>query len=413
MFRLLLLLATISFSLSICAESIDDIEQPDADTETPPECLTDDDCGRFMKCIAETCSLSRNLCPYKTQVAPVPISAPPSGNIAVISPTEQTVLASFTILPTENYCSERVFKLDTVSVSFEKTKSHIDLENVQLIYDVDKDGKISEEDEILTEPVTVDRSSNTFTINKDQHYFSADISNNILLAADITSSVDFIHENVRLRTSLDPEKDISMNVPTLGNTMEFPWFMIEPTGNYVFVTDSAKHSPYNPRPNEVNGKKTVMYIQLKAIEADNTLSSLTIKTTSDYVELGKGVASLELSVAGEKVLKTITDFDNPRTATFDNLTSDIELPKGTEVSLELIADLQLCNEEKARFTIPKDGIELSKNADIALLPLSSDEFFFDYETYWFIDESEYAKEAARCNETATTKSDGCSCIIIF
>lgn len=347
------------------------------------------------------------------------------GNKIIIPPDSSKLLIGQFTMTSNNCVPEKKFKFDAITFRVERSDLKVSLESLKLIYDKNGNGIKDSDDIEVGAAANIEGNSvkfvlsdaNAFYAGKTIHYFSifADVKypTDTKILADTT--FQFIIESKDSFALTDASGDA---VKT-GGKVEFAIFQLEPSEGYFIVTKGG-NDPAVPTKAEMNKDIPVLQLRTKAIDAPNSISSITVNIPgSSYVPFGEKITAMSLYIdtnndgKGETKIAEVTTFtaDQTTSYTFSNLKDKLSYSKGEEKYLVINCKFNLSStkgedgtyvDDKAMIMINRAKVVLTDNSKTVLeLPVKSK--LFEYVCL----EGDVA-----CKNIVTPPPDPCGCTVI-
>ncbi len=333
--------------------------------------------------------------------------------IIVSAPVAGLVLGQIGLKGTKSGEDGKSFKLNALSVKFTSGDTKTTLSNIKLIRDINGNGKVDAEEPEMAASEGVTDGQVLFTVKIDKQQLLVNTLHHLIVTADAGYQSTDVPGGASFNMDIEGASAFAVQdagKPTVaGSAIKFQDFMLEPTAGFFVITKGSR-DPAVPAPDKINANISMMQLRLKAVDGENEITSITIKTAgASYTKLGKGITalSLYLDVDGDGEVHTslgdikiaeAKDLQNEELYTFQNIS--IPFAQGEEKHILVNAVLNLGAKEKARIVIPSTGAKLKNNKSIYKLPISSKEF---------INACDPADPS--CAAAVEEDSNGCSCSI--
>ncbi len=344
------------------------------------ECEKDEDCPENYVCEEHQCveqgADTSDLVSDSELTYDRGIGSPEESNVTVISsPAKQMVFGRFSLFDTSSGKGSFLFEQVTVDVVKETAVS---LSNIKLFYDSNANGIVDKDDVQISSTDTVSTNSILLAVEKAHRAFDANVLHNFIITGDAEYEGTAASNN-KLIFSLNGSSSVkasdagTLKVKDSGNIVLSRW-RFEPKDGFVFTV--GEHDPTVP--NNVNTTLPVLQARVKSLKGDNTITSLTVKTTSKSVMFGDGIKMLSVVSdnnnngifdSGDEELGRCTPEDFSTLCRFQNLS--VPVSEGKNSYLLFVAQLNLPKDKAAQFIVGTNQVTLKSRVSIVGLPVTS------------------------------------------
>ncbi len=374
-------------------------------------CTKKEDCPAGNECVDGQCVPISMVC-IDSATIERGTNAPADQKIIIAADSKNMSLGQFSLIAKKSGGdTTKAFSFDEVLFSMTKDSSIV-LENIRLIHDLNGNGREDSGEPVIANG-TLKETVIDFAVSADKRVFPINTLHHFTALADIKISGS-VNEVASITTKIDGGSSVIIHdgcqasINPQGAAMEFATYQMEPTAGYFIVT-KGPNDPEVPAMQEMNKLIKVMQVRMKAIDEENTVSQLKLRTLSGSVVFGQGIEQILIhedtnndgNPDGDPIA-SVSSFTEPAPLyTFTTLGSALKIAQGAEKYIIISLKLNLKDKQKAQIEIPSGGVKLEKTKGILELPVKSKEFVFA------------CKEGdLTCQSDDTDDDDGCSISVV-
>lgn len=355
------------------------------------ECTKDEDCedgevcNENGNCVTDTSKLTTAA---KITIAEGKNSPVNSSSIIIPAPSTGLIMGQFSIKADGSVDDDKYFNFKSVTVSVNR-EGDVNFSNIKLVYDADGDGKVSEGEAVIAEPMGEDAGTIAFAVKTGNQLYKAGVLNHFLMVLDATYKT---LEDIPLNTAFnfDVEGAVSFDIKDAGDPevtvsgapISFVEYAFEPT-RQSFVFTKGAVDPAVPEMKDLNKSVAVIQIRSKAVSHANSLEKIRVKTTTQSVRFGEGIKEVKLYLdtegdgfyVGNELLGSVVTSDAANTAMLE-LYSPLSYAENEEKTLLIVCDFNIPKDKMAQIEVSSGKVYLDESVDILGLPLKSKEFWY-------------------------------------
>jgi len=374
-------------------------------------CQTDKECGIARKCYNNVCMKKKE---FFSSYSVVEVSLGKNdptllGGLIVASPAKNLVLAQFKITTEDN--SGKFYSFDAISFKIKKCSPDVIFSNIKLIYDKNKNGKFDSSESIIAEQKIIDTNSVKLETDISKSIYKSGEEENFLIVADVDFAKSEIPSTALFGVVVSNKADIFISnggtVDFKPVTLAFATFNFEPSKDY-FIVEKMKTLKAPVSWQEINKPQKMLLIRVKAIDEDNSINSLTIKTSDGSAKFGEEFSDISLYFSDNNlyesklIAKKVFSKDESFNAVV--LSTNLSLKKGEEKYLLIKGTLFMYSGSHAQKDINENSFNRQKNKSFLKLPIESEKFEY---------KCNKSNKDCRVKEEDSSNSEGGCSLLLF
>jgi len=384
------------------------------------ECTKKSDCETGFNCVDNKCVEDTNSMTNSSKLTYFKGKNSPSNDgspIIINNPKKDLIMGQFYILDGTASDKGKYFNLSEIKIKIDKSDSAILLSNLRLILDSNGNGKIDNNEKILSQTDKLKSNYANFIIEKSNRIMPAGIQNNFLIIADAKYNKKTIPLTNSFSAKINGAAAITAHdsgtMKIEEKLLEFSDFMFAPSNGFI-VTKGEK-DPSVPKASLIKGVLPIMQIKTMSSQGNEQINKLkiNIKTVKGHtaVKFGKGINSIslwldknndgiadqEIATSG-KLTETKTYFEF-NTTKYPIMKTLLNYQAKETKYLIIKCDISVPNKGVLKLGINSGGVLLSSDSIVIGLPVTSKSFI-----------KECDPTDATCVES-DDEAGGCSCSV--